>query len=513
MPSSSPPKAAAGAAGLLDSTMPSNPGATMGSTKVIRLPQLQPSAEQLLPRYSTLRLAKLQPSAKLKTWDSRRATGSALSAVPMLPAAPMSARVERSQVPTISQLSTQYIQSSRSPQTSRSLSRSVRLFDSEIFNLDHEELSSYCLRGREANQPGAQLPSSGPQSGTAALQDEEADQRQVETVPAHLVQIRAMYSPTKTQPSEVEGAEDGGDSPALGASATSPTGAELGVVTTTAEEMLQAQVPDEEWDEETMLRRELAKLRTGEDVIAFFAKNGSNSSVKFVYCKRRENVDVTEFRPYDLEVISELMDGSSSATTAAKLGEHFTISATGVVHVSPGQQSEHMSLGDWMHQCLMYSVLTSMNFFKYYIHGKVFSRWQQHTRFTLYCHARKNLVRRLFLAKPLFVGPLIKICSLMREVESVKVVNIGSNVYNLADFDREQATVRSASCAQKELEMLHDQTVAAMDKLVQVVGQATEPQSHEPPQGTMRSQRQSSSFVTESAMLAVALRWSEMVPS
>ncbi|CAE7247589.1 unnamed protein product [Symbiodinium necroappetens] len=348
MPSSSPPKAAAGAAGLLDSTMPSNPGATMGSTKVIRLPQLQPSAE-----YSTLRLAKLQPSAKLKSWDSRRATGSALSAVPMLPAAPMSARVERSQVPTISQLSTQYIQSSRSPQTSRSLSRSVRLFDSEIFNLDHEELSSYCLRGREANQPGAQLPSSGPQSGTAALQDEEAEQRQVETVPAHLVQIRAMYSPTKTQLSEVEGAEDGGDSPALGASATSPTGAELGVVTTTAEvrthhkEMLQAQVPDEEWDEETMLRRELAKLRTGEDVIAFFAKNGSNSSVKFVYCKRRENVDVTEFRPYDLEVISELMDGSSSATTAAKLGEHFTISATGVVHVSPGQQSEHMSLGDW----------------------------------------------------------------------------------------------------------------------------------------------------------------------
>jgi len=300
-----------------------------------------------------------------------------------------------------------------------------------------------------------------------------------------------MYSPTKTQPSEVEGAEDGGDSPALGASATSPTGAELGVLTTTAEEMLQAQVPDEEWDEETMLRRELAKLRTGEDVIAFFAKNGSNSSVKFVYCKRRENVDVTEFRPYDLEVISELMDGSSSATTAAKLGEHFTISATGVVHVSPGQQSEHMSLGDWMHQCLMYSVLTSMNFFKYYIHGKVFSRWQQHTRFTLYCHARKNLVRRLFLAKPLFVGPLIKICSLMREVESVKVVNIGSNVYNLADFDREQATVRSASCAQKELEMLHDQTVAAMDKLVQVVGQATEPQSHEPPQGSLRPRMKS----------------------
>eukprot|EP00913_Durusdinium_trenchii_P013267 g12452.t1 len=61
-----------------------------------------------------------------------------------------------------------------------------------------------------------------------------------------------------------------------------------------------------------MLKRELAKLHTGEDVIAFFAKNGSNSSVKFVYCKRREHVEVTDFRPYDLEVITELMEGPDS---------------------------------------------------------------------------------------------------------------------------------------------------------------------------------------------------------
>merc|ERR1740129_1061794 len=89
----------------------------------------------------------------------------------------------------------------------------------------------------------------------------------------------------------------------------------------------------------------------------------------------------------------------------SKLGEHFTISATGVVYVCPGQQSEWMSLGDWMHQCLMYSVLTSMNFFKLYIHGKVFSRWRLHTRYPVYCHHRARLTRRLFLAKPCFVEP------------------------------------------------------------------------------------------------------------
>lgn len=294
----------------------------------------------------------------------------------------------------------------------------------------------------------------------------------METVPPHLLQIRAMYStrPTKT---EVEGEE----SVPLGESATTPVN---DMAMTAAEDLLQGQ-PDEEWDEEAMLKRELAKLHTGEDVIAFFAKNGSNSSVKFVYCKRKEHVDPTEFRPYDLEVISELMEGST-VSTAAKLGEHFTISATGVVHVCPGQQSEHMSLGDWMHQCLMYNVLTSMNFFKYYIHGKVFGRWKQHSRFTTYCHARKLLVRRLFLSKPLFVNPLVKIQSLMHEVESVKVLNIGSNTYDLANFEKEQAMVRSSTGAtgtQKELEELHNQIVAALDKLVTAVSQSTEPQSQE----------------------------------
>ncbi|CAJ1438174.1 unnamed protein product, partial [Effrenium voratum] len=175
-------------------------------------------------------------------------------------------------------------------------------------------------------------------SGQAALAEAESE-RPAESVPAHLVQIRAMYSPK----AKVDGEDN--DSLELGGSAVSPVPDPLASqAMTAAEELLQGQ--PEEWDEEALLKRELAKLRTGEDVIAFFAKNGSNSSVKFVYCKRREHVAAADFRPYDLEVISELMEGSSVAT-AAKLGEHFTISATGVVHVCPGQQSEHMSLGDW----------------------------------------------------------------------------------------------------------------------------------------------------------------------
>ena len=58
---------------------------------------------------------------------------------------------------------------------------------------------------------------------------------------------------------------------------------------------------------------------------------GPSVASRTARCQRPE-VDPREFRPYDLEIISELMEGSA-VSTATKLGEHFTVSATGVVHV------------------------------------------------------------------------------------------------------------------------------------------------------------------------------------
>jgi len=123
-----------------------------------------------------------------------------------------------------------------------------------------------------------------------------------------------------------------------------------------------------------------------------------------------------------------------------------------------------------------YSVLTSMNFFRYYIHGKVFSRWRQHARYTVYCHHRRALARQLFLAKPLFAEPLVKIHSIMHEVESVKVMSIGLNQYTLEGFAKEQDSVRgkAGTGAPKELEKCHDSVVSELDRLVDKVNQSTE---------------------------------------
>ncbi len=75
---------------------------------------------------------------------------------------------------------------------------------------------------------------------------------------------------------------------------------------------------------------------TGEEAIAFFAKNGSNTELKFVYCNRKPT-NWLKFEPYELVVVSE---GQVNP-------EYFTVSATGVVHICPGQPSEQIPLAKW----------------------------------------------------------------------------------------------------------------------------------------------------------------------
>ena len=55
--------------------------------------------------------------------------------------------------------------------------------------------------------------------------------------------------------------------------------------------------------------------------------------------------------------------------------EYFTISSSGVVHVSPNEPSQFISLADWMHQSTMFNILRSIRFFKHYLIAKMFRLW------------------------------------------------------------------------------------------------------------------------------------------
>jgi dynein heavy chain len=143
----------------------------------------------------------------------------------------------------------------------------------------------------------------------------------------------------------------------------------------------------------------LNQIETGEQAISFFAKYGSSTPIKFVKCCRKP-VTGAEFRPYDLiKVEDEDVDNPKSQE-----GEYFTISAQGVVHVHPlikkgaGTEqvpSEFFTLAKWMHESTLYNVLTSMDFFKYYLIGKVFRLWKGNVRYKTYNRTRQQLSKAL----------------------------------------------------------------------------------------------------------------------
>lgn len=69
----------------------------------------------------------------------------------------------------------------------------------------------------------------------------------------------------------------------------------------------------------TYIGQLLDAIETGEQAIAFFAKHGSNTPIKFVNCKRKP-VPGDQFRPYDLVRVDEDDDKALEK-------EYFTISA------------------------------------------------------------------------------------------------------------------------------------------------------------------------------------------
>lgn len=144
-------------------------------------------------------------------------------------------------------------------------------------------------------------------------------------------------------------------------------------------------------------------IKTGDQAISFFAKHGTNMPIKFLNCNRKP-VSKSEYRPYELVVVHNEKQLDK---------EYYTISAQGVVQVQNGKKkkketvgnappkptgavpTEFLSLSDWMQQQTMFNVLTSMNFFKNYLIGKVFGLWKGNVRYRTYTKTRLKLSQEL----------------------------------------------------------------------------------------------------------------------
>lgn len=127
--------------------------------------------------------------------------------------------------------------------------------------------------------------------------------------------------------------------------------------------------PASEEKVQARIRRELAEMRTGDDAVAFFTRHSNSSHVKLLFCINGVysggQLLTDGISPYDLLTVPEAKITSQM--------EYFTISASGVVHFRPGQLSECLALSEWVHQAMMYRVLMSMTFFRYYAHRRASS--------------------------------------------------------------------------------------------------------------------------------------------
>mmetsp|Transcript_30923 Transcript_30923/g.79388 ORF Transcript_30923/g.79388 Transcript_30923/m.79388 type:complete len:817 (-) Transcript_30923:155-2605(-) len=223
--------------------------------------------------------------------------------------------------------------------------------------------------------------------------------------------------------------------------------------------------------------QELAQIRTGEDAIKFFTRYGGDGgpagNVRVLYCNRPQaRVDPgleprdTDASFYDLVVVSK----------EQVKAEYFTISASGVVHFQPGQLSECIPLAEWLHQSLMFRVLSSMDFFRLYPHRKSFLHWRANARHVSFCRQRQRLASRCFLAKPLFVGPVMQARCAIAAAGEIEILKLSDHCSSLADFAEMQrdALLDPVRGVGRELETKQEELCAFMEQLVASVGEVGE---------------------------------------
>eukprot|EP00929_Paragymnodinium_shiwhaense_P119262 TRINITY_DN91143_c0_g1_i1.p1 TRINITY_DN91143_c0_g1~~TRINITY_DN91143_c0_g1_i1.p1 ORF type:complete len:794 (+),score=194.59 TRINITY_DN91143_c0_g1_i1:89-2470(+) len=319
---------------------------------------------------------------------------------------------------------------------SQSVKRSPRT--SELFRLPDERADTWTVGGARAPAFGATAA-----AGRVTYSVSDAYRRSRKTsrppgLPVHLVKqnilqgsIKAVYLGSNA------GAED---------DALSHIGSLLNGNAASAVEV----------DAEALLKRELAKVRTGEDAVQFFSRRmaGVLTEIQIIYLQRPEDSS----SPYSLVVVPQ----------EKVQGEHFSISAKGVVHVMPGQLCECIPLAEWQSQAMHYRVLSSMSTFRLCAKRKLFADWWSGAKYSNYCQRRSRLAQTCFFAKPAFASALSGAMSIVHSTATAKLIQLSdTGAMELEELSELQGTVRNhfRDGCHKMLHEKHDSLVERMEVL------------------------------------------------
>lgn len=188
----------------------------------------------------------------------------------------------------------------------------------------------------------------------------------------------------------------------------------------------------------------------------FFGRTGEDSEIKVLFLCRSEFRK--DFRPYDLTVVERTEIEP----------EHFTMSASGVVHIQPGLPSQFTPLGQWWRRSSLFNTLRSIPFFKNYMPAKTYQLWNQNVRYRKYSQIRKKLIKKLFLAKRAFCSTLMELNRQCYDLRSTPLLTYSTkHPYSIDDFITEANKVRTESF--KVFESIVDKIQALLEKVCEDV--------------------------------------------
>ena len=174
---------------------------------------------------------------------------------------------------------------------------------------------------------------------------------------------------------------------------------------------------------------EVLSLKTGDDVIKFFARHGNECPVRFFYLQRPVGaLDGIKIRPYDLEVVmvGQIADSDLEFPPlpfVLEKQECFTMSPKGVVHLEPGHPSEFIVLSTWIRHATIFNVLTSIPFFKSFRLCKLFHVWHASALRKKFLKLQKRMCSTLFLGRESFCTPLLEVSGLLNDVRGIHLID------------------------------------------------------------------------------------------
>jgi hypothetical protein len=146
-------------------------------------------------------------------------------------------------------------------------------------------------------------------------------------------------------------------------------------------------------------------LRTAWDAIEYFARGDASDDTapdagttpRFVYLNMATAMEEgsVDFRPYDL-IVTDRFNVKP---------EHYTMSAQGMCHVLPGEESEFVSLSEWSSNAVAYTQCAKIPFFRCYTLTKGFHTWRINVRYKRFCAKRSAVQSQLFATRGSCPGP------------------------------------------------------------------------------------------------------------